>query len=146
MSPAIPLSPDQSAALAAAMDRLVPPVDGLPGAGTMGLAAEVERLAQRHGPYGQALSALAAALAAEPFAGQPGERQDARLRALESDRAGEFAALLDLVYLAYYGEPQVQRRIAWRGGALQPDGFPLAPFDEAIVDTTRRRAPFWRPA
>jgi len=38
------------------MDRLVPPIDDLPGAGSMGLAAEVDSLARRHGPYHRSLS------------------------------------------------------------------------------------------
>jgi len=49
-----------------------------------------------------------------------------------------------VVYLAYYGDPRVHGRIGWRGGPLQPDGFALPPFDEAILEKTRRRQPFWR--
>ena len=56
-----------------------------------------------------------------------------------------FDALLEVVYLAYYGDERVHRRIGWPTGALQPRGFDLPPFDEAILDKTRQRPPFWRP-
>ena len=75
-----------------------------------------------------------------------GEAQDAVLAGIEKAHPAIFNALLDVVYLAYYSDPRVQRRIGWRSGPLQPRGFPLAPFDEAILETARRRKPLWRPA
>ena len=142
---AVPLGDAERAVLVAAMDRLVPPVDDLPGAGALGLADSVESLASRHAPYDHALRSLTGRLAATAFVELPGSTQDIQLQALERAEPATFAAVLDLVYLAYYADPRVHRRIGWRSGPLQPTGFPLAPFDETIVETVRRRPPFWRP-
>jgi len=139
------LSEADRTVLRAVMDRLVPPVDELPGAGTMGLGTEVEAMMGQHSPFHQALVGLLDSLAAEGFATLAGSVQDDALRAFEAAQPVMFNALLELVYLAYYGDERVHRRIGWRTGPLQPRGFDLPPFDEAILDKTRQRQPFWRP-
>ena len=50
------------------MDRLVPPVDDLPGAGSMGLLEQVEAMAQAHHPFHFALLALLGGLPVGSFA------------------------------------------------------------------------------
>ena len=132
--------------LSGVMDRLVPPIDDLPGAGAMGLAPEVDSLARRHAPYHHALVIFIAKLASTWSAGLPPAHQDALLRDLEAADGAAFNAVLELVYLAYYSDPRVHRRVGWRGGPLQPEGFPLAPFDPAILQAIRQRKPFWREA
>lgn len=145
MTDPLTLGDAERAALAAAMDRLVPPIDDLPGAGTMGLAEMAVSLATRHAPYHRALGSVTRKLVVSGFVGRPGPEQDAWLRDLEASDALLFSAVLSLVYLAYYGDVRVQRRIGWRAGPLQPSGFALASFDEAVVDKVRRRPPLWRP-
>jgi hypothetical protein len=139
------LSEAERLLMRAVMDRLVPPVDDLPGAGTMGLLGEVEAMAQRHAPYGQALLHFVAALAAG-FPADAGPAQDSAIAAFERAQPAVFQAVLEVVYLAYYAEPRVHARIGWRTGPIQPRGFSLPPFDDAILEATRRRAPFWRQA
>jgi hypothetical protein len=138
------LTEAERAALRAIMDRLVPPVDDLPGAGTMGLLAEVETMAARHPPFHRALLRMLEDVAAEAFPAQAGTAQDAAIRAFEQAEPAIFKAVLEVVYLAYYGDERVHRRIGWRTGPVQPRGFTLPPFDGAILDKARQRAPFWR--
>jgi hypothetical protein len=130
--------------LADAMDRLVPPIDDLPGAGTLGLAADVEQLAARHPPYQRALRTFLDTLGTRWSADLPDAEKDAVLKDLEQADAAAFGAVLELVYLAYYGDARVHQRVGWRGGPLQPAGFALPPFDPEILHTARRRKPFWR--
>jgi len=131
--------------LRAVMDRLVPPIDDLPGAGTMGLLGAVEAMASRHPPFHLALLGLLDGLATEGFAALAGPARDNAIRAFEGAHPVLFNAALEVVYLAYYGDPRVHRRIGWRSGPLQPRGFALPPFDEAILEKARQRQPFWRP-
>ena len=139
------LTEAERGAMRAIMDRLVPPVGDLRGAGTMGLLAEVEAMAARHRPFHRALLRMLEDVAADAFS-QAGPAQDAAIRAFERAEPAIFKTVLEVVYLAYYGDERVHRRIGWRTGPLQPRGFTLPPFDEAILEKARQRAPFWRRA
>ncbi len=137
----------------AVMDRLVPPVDDLPGAGSMGLLDEVERMAAEHDRYRQSLVRFLDALTldmsvevAGGFLALDAGQQDEAIREIEGSISGDFANVLEVVYLAYYSQPQVHKRIGWRTGPLQPLGFTLPPFDESILENVRKREPFWRQA
>jgi hypothetical protein len=145
MTPLRSLTEAERGALRAIMDRLVPPVDDLAGAGTMGLLGEVETMAARHPPFHRALLRMLDAVAANAFS-QAGPAQDTAIRAFEQAEPAVFKTVLDVVYIAYYGDERVHRRIGWRTGPVQPRGFTLAPFDQAMLETARQRAPFWRRA
>lgn len=134
----------------AAMDRLIPAVDELAGAGSMGLLRDVERMGAQHDRYGRSLLRFVRALSSVPsaaadFLARRPEQQDAAIKEFEAASPMDFANVLDLVYIAYYSRPEVHARIAWRTGPLQPQGFELPQFDESILDTVRQRAQFWRP-
>jgi hypothetical protein len=143
------LTEEDRRTLAAVMDRLIPPVDDLPGAGSMGLVADVETMAAGHGRYAAALAACLTVLSggtSTDFLALDGDRQDAAIRAVEVAEPRAFATMLEAVYVAYYSRPEVHRRIGWRTGPLQPAGFALPPFDGAVLETVRHRRPFWRQA
>jgi hypothetical protein len=142
--PVRPLNTTQTAILSSVMDRLVPPIDDLPGAGAMGLAPEVDSLARRHAPYHRALAIFIEKLAPQWSAELPPAKKDVLLRDLEAADRALFDAVLEVVYLAYYGDPRVHGRVGWRGGPLQPEGFVLAPFNPAVLQAIRQRKPLWR--
>ncbi|HEY2873296.1 MAG TPA: hypothetical protein VGJ56_15335 [Reyranella sp.] len=144
MTAARSLTDAERAVLQSVMDRLVPPIDDLPGAGSMGLLDQVEAMAGTHPPFHLALLALLGSLPVATFAGLPGADQDKAISRFETAHPAVFNAALEMVYLAYYGDSRVHGRIGWRGGPLQPGGFALPPFDEAILEKPRQRQPFWR--
>lgn len=136
-----------------AMDLIVPAVDELPGAGEMGLADKAVDLANRVPEFGDALKRTLDALALDPsaraeggFAALDEEQRTAALMVLESSMPAVFDKFVDLVYVAYYSDERVHKRIGWRTGALQPLGWELPPFDPAILENVSKRKPFWRKA
>ena len=137
--------------LSEVMDRLIPSVDDLAAAGQMGLGPEVERMANDVARYANALESFVGALSADPLSRAAGgfralspEEQDNAIRVIEKNIPAEFGTFLEIVYLAYYSQPAVHRRIGWVGRPPQPEGFDLPPFDESILETVRKREPFWR--
>ena len=130
------------------LDRLVPPVDDLPGAGGLGIAARIVTVASSIPRFGEALgnveSGLATELAGGEFTALDAAQQTAILRALEQRLPAAFATFVQLTYLLYYGDSRVHQRIGWRSGGVQPHGFELPPFAESILDAMREREPFWR--
>jgi hypothetical protein len=125
-------------ALAAVLDRLLPPNGDLPGAGGLGLAAEI--LPEQAQPV---LDALPAGFAALPAAGQA-----TALRAVEGASPAAFAVLLKFAYIAYYRDPRVLERIERATGYAarppQPLGYELEPLDPSLLDVVKARAPHYR--
>ena len=137
--------------LKAAMDLIVPAVDDLPGAGSMGLVGNLEELAARTSDYGQALGRVMEALSLDPSARAEGgfsaldeEQQTAALEVLEANMPKSFDVFVDLVYIVYYSDERVHRRIGWRSGPLQPLGWEMPAWDASILETASKREPFWR--
>ena len=115
------------------------------------LDAEVERMANDVARYANALESVLGALSADPLSRAAGgfralspEDQDNAIRVIEKNIPADFGTFLEIVYLAYYSQPAVHRRIGWVGRPPQPEGFDLPPFDESILETVRKREPFWR--
>ena len=136
-----------------AMDIVIPPVDDLPGAGALGLAQSAEELAERIPQYGVALRRILDALSLDPgaraeggFAALEEEQRIGALKTIEACMPELFDKFVDLVYIAYYSDERVHKRIDWRTGPLQPLGWELPPFDPAILENVAKRKPFWRKA
>ena len=137
--------------LSTAMDRIVPPIEGLGGAGELGLASQAEEIAHRIPRYHDSLVKILGALSLDPasrvaggFLALEAEEQTHALAALELSMTDHFGKFVELIYAAYYSDPRVHQRIGWRTGALQPLGWDMQPFDPAILETASKRAPFWR--
>lgn len=131
--------------MSAALDRVIPPVDDLPGAGDMGLAEEVIKRCRADTRFSDALDAVIGALPpSDGFVGLDGDEQDGALRAVESSHPDAFGLWLDVVYTIYYMQPQVHARLSWHGRSPQPDGNEMPPWDESVLSEIRKREPLWR--
>jgi hypothetical protein len=137
--------------LVSVLDRLLPAVDDLSAAGEMGLAQEIEKRARRNPRLRSALISVMDALsldlaahAAGGFVGLDPETQIESLQEIERSIRDKFTTFLQMVYTVYYTEKSVLQRIGWTTGPVQPDGFDVDPFDEAILENARQREPFWR--
>jgi len=142
-----PLADVPDTVLSAVLDRLLPPVDDLPGAGTLGLSERVRRDAASAPVVGE--------LAARVLRGLPrgydtlDERaQVVALQEAEAADAVDFAGLVNVAYNAYYTDRRVLERLERTTGYAarppQPLGYELEPFDESLLAKVREREPFWR--
>ncbi|MBT4126134.1 MAG: hypothetical protein HOJ22_05775 [Chloroflexi bacterium] len=130
--------------LSAALDRVLPPVDDLAGAGAMGLAEVVVERSRADDRFWDALSTVMNALSVGEFLSEDGDGQDGAIRAVESSDPNAFTLWLDVVYSIYYMQPEVHKRLGWHGRAPQPEGNSMPPWDESILSNIRKREPFWR--
>ena len=129
--------------LAAALDRVVPAVATLPGAGAMGLADVIVKSARQDQRFKAALETVAAALP-DGFESMGAENRDEALREIEIAQAEAFGLFLDITYSFYYMRPDVHERLGWHGRTPQPDGNELPPFNDSVLEVARQRAPLWR--
>jgi hypothetical protein len=144
------LDPEQTAILTSVLDALIPPSgDGrLPGAGELGLAAEIER---RMGESPALRPAVVQGLAAvERIAAERGGAgfgalpPDARRAVLDEAATAEPAFLPGLLfqtYLAYYQEGRVLEGLGLEPRPPFPGGYEMEPLDETLLSAVRRRGP-----
>jgi hypothetical protein len=132
--------------LAAVLDGLIPAGEGYPGAGQSDIAAACLADAARDGQR-DAIAELLARLPAG-FAALDAAARERALATLEAGQPAAFAALVRHTYNAYYAHAAVRTALeADTGYPARPphyEGYELAPFDPALLDKQRRRAPFWR--
>jgi len=139
------LTPSEINTLSAALDRVVPAIDELPGAGGMGLAPVVVERSRADERFWDALVTVVRELASSgEYTSMSGEEQDDALRAVEGSEAEAFALWLDVVFTIYYMQPEVHKRLGWHGRSPQPVGNEMPPWDESVLDKIRQREPFWR--
>ena len=142
------LSDGERATLVAALNRIVPAREELPGAGDLGVAETIERVLTESPALRRAfldgLRAIELCGGERGFTALDGDEQDRCLRAVEAREPAFFATLVEYAYRGYYVLPEVQRAIGLSGEPPQPRGYQLAPFDPALLAIQRRREPFWR--
>ena len=110
-----------------------------------------EEFAGKEAKYGVSLGRVMDALSLEPsarveggFAALDEEQRIAALKVLEANMPGYFDDFVDLVYIVYYSDERVHKRIGWRSGPLQPLGWEMPAWDPAVLETVSKRKPFWR--
>lgn len=134
--------------LDALLATLVPGDATWPSAGALGLGERVRWIAALVEGHTAALDAVLAALP-DDFVTVDAEARTTAVRALEArDPDGVSVAVL-LAYNAYYTDARVLEVVEAETGYAarppQPLGYELEPFDESLLATVRKRAPFWRP-
>lgn len=126
------------------LDLLIPPIENLAGAGGLNLEDELHRMSTEHSKYtgviDRSIDAITSML---PSTGLNSQVTSEVIQQFESSDPRLFGLLLEIVYTAYYSDTRVHERIGWKSGALQPEGHPMPPWDESILDIVRKRTPFW---
>jgi hypothetical protein len=136
----------QRALLRAVLNRIVPPHADRAGAGDLDIGTSLERTladsARLRRLFLDGLHDIAISSTAD-FVDLSPTDQTVVLQAVEQAHPAFFSTLVEHTYRGYYTHPLVQRALSSR--PPQPIGYELPPFDPALLDTQRQRAPFWRP-
>ena len=140
------MASQHSQLLEAIMDRMIPAVGDLPSAGQMGLIDEIVELAAKQKRFEDLFdSAIAAFESNSPdFLTSSESVQDENLKTFESNNPEHFNTIRTIVYIVYYKDSRVHKRIGWDGQPPQPQGYEMDPWDESVLENARKREPFWR--
>ncbi len=140
---------DTETTLTAVLDQLIPPrADGsMPGAGALGLAAEMAADAGvapmlELGLPG--LDAIARERGADGFAAAPEAERRAILEELASRDPGFLPGLLFQTCTRYYRHPRVLAALGMPGRPPHPEGYELELGDLGLLDPVRSRTGLYR--
>ncbi len=143
-------SPAQRELLDAVLDRIIPPQDNRPGAGSLGIGDFVESVAAGEPGltrmFVQGLAAIeiaAAEQAPNGYAAMSNEQKDETLRSVEASHAGFFEQLVLQVYNGYYTNLTVFESIGYTLPSVPESGAKLDLLDENLLEAQRQRPPFW---
>ena len=147
------LSLAQRDLLAAVVDRIIPPGDGVPGASKAGAAEHVEGISgvspQSRATLTNGLKAIEATSGrahSKEFTNLSDDDKTEVLKQVESQHAEFFAALVRETYSGYYSSPKVLQTKGLPISAPQPAGYEIEPFDAALLDGVRKRGKAYRDA
>ena len=143
-------SPAQRELLDAVLDRIIPPQDNRPGAGSLGIGDFVESVAAGEPGltrmFVQGLAAIeiaASEQAPNGYAAMSNEQKDETLRSVEASHAGFFEQLVLQVYNGYYTNLTVFESIGYTLTSVPESGAKLELLDENLLEAQRQRPPFW---
>jgi Gluconate 2-dehydrogenase subunit 3 len=148
-----PLTDDQLRALAPVLDCYIPPSDDgrLPGAGELGVAADVDRVLRRTPDMHAML--VASLVALDRIAGRRGAPRFTALAATEQQAALDELACSDdafppflMLYTfgCYYKHPRVLEHYGLPARPPHPQGFAVPPTDWSLLEPVRERGPIHR--
>ena len=145
-------TPDERAALTAAMDEIIPATDGMPAVSQVRGIDYLERVLPsldglldrfRQGLAG--LDAQSVKSSGQAFAKLPHTSRVEVLGALERDSSSDFFRVLrDFTYEAYYTRPEVWKRLGYEPHLTDHPGPPMKPFDESVLAHVRKRGKLYR--
>ena len=147
------LSPAHRELLDAIVDRIIPPGDGVPGAGVVGAAEHVEGISGVS-PQSRALltnglkviEATSGRTHSMQFVALSDGQKTEVLKQIESQHAEFFAVLVRETYSGYYSRSEVLRVKGLPLSAPQPQGYEIEPFDATLLDGVRKRGKAYRDA
>ena len=118
------MASQHSRLLEAIMDRMIPAVGDLPSAGQMGLIDEIVELAAKQKRFEDLFhSAITAFESKNPdFLTSSESVQDENLKTFELNTPEHFNTIRTIVYIVYYKDSRVHKRIGWDGQPPQPQG------------------------
>lgn len=141
----------QQELLSAVLNRLIPCQGDRPGAGDMGVAEFVERVAAES-PGGrklfneglQAFDRLASQGHSENFLELSDRAKDEMLEEVESSYPAFFEHLVQQTYNGYYTDKRILDIIGYNVPSPPIPGARPELMDESLLEKQRNRAPFWR--
>ena len=143
-------SPAQRQLLDAVLDRIIPPQENRPGAGSLGIGDFVEGVAVGEPGlirlFMQGLAAIEIAAAErgpDGFAALSNEAKDDVLRSVEASHADFFEQFVLQVYNGYYTNLTVFESIGYTLPSVPAPGTKLELLDESLLEAQRQRPPFW---
>ena len=133
------------------MDLIIPAVDDLAGAGSMGLIIELEKLCKKYEIVYFSIKRIINAIELDPISRANGsflfmdeEKQIEILETIELNLSEDFSIFLNGIYSIYYMDKNVKKRIDWEYNSIQPQGFEIKPWNESILEEIKKRKPFWK--
>lgn len=144
---------DEKHLLTLILDELIPPSDDgrLPGAGALGVAAEVEAAVKATPALApvieggvSALEGLARARDAGGFVALSRSERAAVLHEIESADPVFVPTLMMLAYVGYYGNDRVVAMLKPDANPPHPRGYEVEPDDAALLDPVRSRGKLYR--
>ena len=143
-------SPAQRELLDAVLDRLIPPQENRPGAGSLGVGDFVESVAVGEPGltrmFVQGLAAIEIASAErgpDGFVNLSDDAKDATLQAVEQSNGNFFDQLILQTYNGYYTNLTVFDSIGYTLPSVPSPGAKLGLLDETLLEAQRQRPPFW---
>ena len=143
-------SPAQRQLLDAVLDRIIPPQENRPGAGSLGIGDFVEGVAVGEPGltrlFVQGLAAIEIAAAEQGpggFGGLDIAAKDAALRSVEQSNSDFFDQLVLQTYNGYYSSLTVFDAIGYNLPSPPAPGAKLELLDETLLEAQRQRPPFW---
>ena len=136
------------------VDLLLPglPVDdrfgAIPSASQVGVDSQLAHHLGTHPDatlFGELLTAIVAQSGGEPEFVTASEATAIEvLQAVETAHPDSFAKLLFVVSADYYEAATVLQAFGWPSEPPQPQGYPLDPLREALLDPVKQRGEIWR--
>jgi hypothetical protein len=147
------LTTTQAPLLAAVLDEIIPRSGSMPGAGEVGLVADIERAVQQNPAPAPVITQALAVLAEvtrergyDDFDKLGKADRLALLQELEAREPAFVPTLMFLSYSLYYQHPRVVQALGREARPPHPAGYEMAPNDLTLLDPVRRRGKMFRQA